>query len=99
MKLYLLDNIDSFTYNLVDQFRRLGCEVIIYRNCVDADFIAERLLAETGPVSLVLSPGPGAPRDAGCMMALIDLVAGKVLWWQGRARAHCSARQGQPRCT
>ncbi|MCE9686871.1 aminodeoxychorismate/anthranilate synthase component II [Shewanella sp. AS16] len=78
MKLYLLDNFDSFTYNLVDQFRSLGCEVIIYRNDVDADYIAGKLLQEAGKVALVLSPGPGAPHEAGSMMALLARVAGKV---------------------
>ncbi|BFL84664.1 aminodeoxychorismate/anthranilate synthase component II [Shewanella baltica] len=78
MKLYLLDNFDSFIYNLVDQFRSLGCEVVIYRNDVAADFIAEKLLNEQEPAALVLSPGPGAPHEAGSMMALIAKVAGKV---------------------
>ncbi|MGL5046399.1 MAG: aminodeoxychorismate/anthranilate synthase component II [Shewanella sp.] len=78
MKLYLLDNFDSFTYNLVDQFRSLGCDVVIYRNDVAADYIAEKLLNEQEPAALVLSPGPGAPHEAGSMMALIANVAGKV---------------------
>ncbi|WP_025820205.1 aminodeoxychorismate/anthranilate synthase component II [Shewanella marina] len=78
MKLYLLDNIDSFTYNLVDQFRCLGFEVIIYRNTLSADYIASRLLAESEPCLLVLSPGPGAPSQAGCMPELIKLLIGKV---------------------
>lgn len=78
MKIYLLDNFDSFTYNLVDQFRSLGYEVVIYRNNVDADFIASKLLNETEPAALVLSPGPGAPHEAGSLMALIECVAGKV---------------------
>ena len=78
MKIYLLDNFDSFTYNLVDQFRSLGCEVVIYRNDVSADYVAEKLINETGKTALVLSPGPGAPHEAGCMMELIGKVAGKV---------------------
>ncbi|ABM00336.1 aminodeoxychorismate/anthranilate synthase component II [Shewanella amazonensis] len=77
MKLYLLDNFDSFTYNLVDQFRALGFEVVIYRNDVDPQQLAAKLLAEP-QTALVLSPGPGAPHEAGCMMALIKLVAGKL---------------------
>ena len=77
MKLYFLDNFDSFTYNLVDQFRSLGFEVVIYRNNIDAAYFADKLFAETD-VALVLSPGPGAPHQAGCMMELISLVAGKV---------------------
>ncbi len=78
MKLYLLDNFDSFTYNLVDQFRSLGFEVLIYRNDVSADYLAEKLIVESGKAALVLSPGPGAPHEAGCMMELIGKVAGKV---------------------
>ncbi|WP_350433430.1 aminodeoxychorismate/anthranilate synthase component II [Shewanella sp. H8] len=78
MKIYLLDNFDSFTYNLVDQFRSLGCKVIIYRNDVSADYVAKKLMNETGKTALVLSPGPGAPHEAGCMMELIGKVAGKV---------------------
>ena len=62
MKIYLLDNFDSFTYNLVDQFRSLGVEVVIYRNDIDAHFIADKLLNEPEQSVLVLSPGPGAPR-------------------------------------
>ncbi|MCG9696888.1 aminodeoxychorismate/anthranilate synthase component II [Shewanella sp. Isolate11] len=77
MKLYLLDNFDSFTYNLVDQFRTLGFDVVVYRNDLDANFIANKLLSEQQAV-LVLSPGPGAPHEAGCLMQLIDLLAGKV---------------------
>ncbi|WP_298776247.1 aminodeoxychorismate/anthranilate synthase component II [uncultured Shewanella sp.] len=78
MKIYLLDNFDSFTYNLVDQFRTLGNEVIIYRNDVDAQFIADKLLNDNEQSVLVLSPGPGAPVDAGSMMQLIALLEGKV---------------------
>ncbi|WP_394147793.1 aminodeoxychorismate/anthranilate synthase component II [Shewanella atlantica] len=78
MKLYLLDNFDSFTYNLVDQFRSLGYEVVIYRNDLDADFIADKVLNETDRAALVLSPGPGAPHEAGCLMELLEKLAGKV---------------------
>ena len=77
MKLYFLDNFDSFTYNLVDQFRSLGFEVVIYRNNIDASYLADKLLSED-KAALILSPGPGAPHQAGCMMELLSLVAGKV---------------------
>ncbi|MBT1446466.1 aminodeoxychorismate/anthranilate synthase component II [Shewanella sp. JM162201] len=77
MKLYLLDNFDSFTYNLVDQFRSQGFEVLIYRNDVDPKLLADKMFAEE-KCALVLSPGPGAPHEAGCMMALINLTAGKL---------------------
>lgn len=78
MKIYLLDNFDSFTYNLVDQFRSLGFEVVIYRNDISADYLSALMLAEPVPTALVLSPGPGAPAEAGCMLSLIGKVAGKL---------------------
>ncbi|KFZ37975.1 anthranilate synthase subunit II [Shewanella mangrovi] len=78
MKIYLLDNFDSFTYNLVDQFRSLGFEVVVYRHNINAGYLADLMLSEPGKTALVLSPGPGEPRDAGSMMELIDKVAGKL---------------------
>ncbi|MFT5163171.1 MAG: anthranilate synthase component 2 [Alteromonadaceae bacterium] len=75
-KIYLLDNFDSFTYNLVDEFRQLGFEITIYRNNVAADYIYSRIEAETRPVVVVLSPGPGNPQSAGCLLELIDLCKG-----------------------
>ena len=62
----MLDNFDSFTYNLVDFFRQLGCEVKVYRNTVEAETLA---LVEFD--LLVLSPGPSVPRNAGNMMQII----------------------------
>lgn len=78
MKIYLLDNFDSFTYNLVDQFRSLGFEVVVYRHNINADYLADLMLNEPGNTALVLSPGPGEPKDAGSMMELIARVAGKL---------------------
>ncbi len=75
--LFLLDNFDSFTYNLVDQFRALGHAVRIYRNSLSAQAIFEQIRACEDAV-LVLSPGPGAPHEAGCMLELIGLCRGKV---------------------
>ncbi len=74
----LLDNFDSFTWNLVDQFRSLGHPVTVYRNDIDAHQLAANLLCQPEPSILVLSPGPGAPQDAGCLMALLKLCAGKL---------------------
>ena len=71
--IYLLDNIDSFTYNLVDEFAQLGYGVKLYRNTVPADYIYQQMLTETEPVLLVLSPGPGSPAQAGSMPALLQL--------------------------
>ncbi|MCP4985380.1 MAG: aminodeoxychorismate/anthranilate synthase component II [Colwellia sp.] len=81
-KLFMLDNLDSFTYNLVDEFQCLGFEPSVYRNTLSANFIFEKMLAHTKdtsePVLLVLSPGPGEPSKAGCLMALIQKCAGRI---------------------
>ncbi|MBL4829727.1 MAG: aminodeoxychorismate/anthranilate synthase component II [Aliivibrio sp.] len=73
----LVDNFDSFTYNLVDQFRSLGYPVTIYRNSISATVIEHSLNELINPV-VVLSPGPGAPADAGCMPQLIQQLKGKT---------------------
>ncbi|MGF1910913.1 aminodeoxychorismate/anthranilate synthase component II [Vibrio kasasachensis] len=72
-----IDNFDSFTYNLVDQFRTLGHHVTIYRNNIPAHTIEQAILNLPKPL-VVLSPGPGAPADAGCMPELIKRLKGKV---------------------
>ncbi|MCW2478930.1 gamma-glutamyl-gamma-aminobutyrate hydrolase family protein [Candidatus Symbiopectobacterium sp. NZEC135] len=73
----LLDNIDSFTYNLVDQLRASGHNVVIYRNQVPVDTIIARLKTLEKPV-LMLSPGPGTPAQAGCMPALLTQLRGRL---------------------
>ncbi|MFZ9708050.1 MAG: anthranilate synthase component II [Steroidobacteraceae bacterium] len=73
-KLLLLDNYDSFTYNLVQAFLILGAEVIVHRNDVIDLAMAESL----NPTHLCISPGPGAPRDAGLSLALIRAFAGRI---------------------
>ncbi|WP_392552309.1 bifunctional anthranilate synthase glutamate amidotransferase component TrpG/anthranilate phosphoribosyltransferase TrpD [Orbus wheelerorum] len=72
-----LDNIDSFTYNLVDQLRYSGHHVTIYRNTLPADLIIEKLSQLTNPI-LFLSPGPGAPSQAGCMPELLQRLKGQL---------------------
>jgi anthranilate synthase component 2 len=74
----LLDNFDSFTYNLVDELRVLGFNLVIYRNSVNAETIFAQMqkAAKTEQVLLMLSPGPGTPRAAGCMHQLINLAKG-----------------------
>jgi len=72
--LLLIDNYDSFTYNLVQAFLVLGAEVLVYRN--DAIGVEEaRALA---PSHLCISPGPGTPYDAGISMDMIRAFAGQV---------------------
>jgi len=77
VKIFMLDNLDSFTYNLVDEFQCLGFEPTIYRNTLSADFIFEQMQKCNERVLLILSPGPGEPSNAGCLMALIAKCAGK----------------------
>jgi len=71
-----IDNFDSFTFNLVESFERLGCEIAVLRNGIDAADAFER--ARRADALIVLSPGPGKPRDAGCCLELIALAKGKV---------------------
>ncbi|WP_085247495.1 bifunctional anthranilate synthase glutamate amidotransferase component TrpG/anthranilate phosphoribosyltransferase TrpD [Gilliamella mensalis] len=72
-----IDNIDSFTYNLVDQLRNSKHCVTIYRNTIPADVIIEKLSQMQNPI-LMLSPGPGAPSEAGCMPELLKRLKGKL---------------------
>jgi len=72
--LLMLDNYDSFTYNLVRYFRELGAEVVVYRN----DEISLAEIARLAPSHLVISPGPRTPNEAGISMAAIAHFAGKI---------------------
>ncbi len=74
VRMLLIDNYDSFTYNLVQAFAAMGADVMVYRN--DAITVEEaRALA---PTHLVISPGPGRPEDAGISLAMIEAFAGRV---------------------
>lgn len=72
--IFMLDNFDSFTYNLVQYFQQLGCEVEVARN----DSVTVDEVIALRPEALVLSPGPGRPENAGIMPALIRAVAGRI---------------------
>jgi len=74
VRLLLIDNYDSFTYNLVQAFLVLGAEVQVVRN--DAIDVAGAEARD--PTHLCISPGPGAPRDAGVSMAMIRAFAGRI---------------------
>jgi len=74
MRMLLIDNYDSFTYNLVQAFAALGADVRVYRN--DAITVDEALQLE--PTHLVISPGPGRPEDAGVSLDMIGAFAGRV---------------------
>jgi anthranilate synthase component 2 len=68
MKLLVIDNYDSFTYNLVQYLGELGAELVVYRN----DKITLDQIAAMAPDGIVLSPGPKTPTEAGICLALID---------------------------
>jgi anthranilate synthase/aminodeoxychorismate synthase-like glutamine amidotransferase len=72
----MIDNLDSFTFNLVEAIERLGAKVRVLRNSIPAaDALAA---AEQSGSHLILSPGPGRPEDAGCCLELLTLAKGRV---------------------
>lgn len=78
LRVVFIDNFDSFTWNLVDEFAKRGAEVEVWRNTITAALAMERAEAGDGPSLLVLSPGPGEPKDAGCCLELVRLAEGRV---------------------
>ena len=70
----MIDNYDSFTYNLVQYLGALGAKVIVYRN----DKITLEKIAQLKPFKILISPGPGRPENAGISCDLIRKFAGKV---------------------
>src|SRR5438093_9659116 len=72
--LFVLDNYDSFTYNLVQYFGALGEEPAVYRN----DAITVQGVLELKPTVAVISPGPCTPGEAGIAVPLVQALAGKV---------------------
>lgn len=72
--LAVIDNYDSFTWNLVQYSAELGCEVQVYRN----DKITCDELATLNPACIMISPGPGRPDAAGMSLEIVDRFAGKI---------------------
>ena len=109
MKLLMVDNYDSFTYNIVQYFGELGAEVEVFRN--DEITVAEiEARLNAGKLDrLVISPGPCSPAEAGISVAAIKHFAGKLpilgvfgppehwrsVWRQHHPRAGADARQNQ----
>jgi len=73
-RLLLIDNYDSFTYNLVQAFLVLGAEVCVYRN----DALTPGAARALAPTHLCISPGPGTPYDAGVSMDMVRSFAGRI---------------------
>ena len=78
MKLLMVDNYDSFTYNIVQYFGELGAEVTVVRNDETTVAEVEALMAREGIERLVISPGPCSPNEAGISVAAIKHFAGKL---------------------
>ena len=73
-RILLIDNYDSFTYNLVQAFLMLDADVLVRRN----DMISIADARALNATHLVISPGPGRPSDAGCSLEMIDTFAGEI---------------------
>ena len=73
--LLVIDNYDSFTYNLVQYLGELGAEMKIFRN---DEITADQAEKDLKPEKILISPGPGTPDDAGVTLDVIDRFAGKV---------------------
>ena len=74
IKLLMVDNYDSFTYNIVQYFGELGADIEVFRN----DEITIEGIAQRNPDRLVISPGPCSPAEAGISVAAIQHFAGKL---------------------
>ena len=73
-RILLIDNYDSFTYNVVQAFAALGADVLTYRN----DALSVDAARELQPSHLVISPGPGRPENAGLSLDMIAAFAGEI---------------------
>lgn len=77
VNILFIDNFDSFTYNLVDEFAKRDCPTRVYRADISLDQL-QKAAADFAPDLLVLSPGPGNPDTAGVTLAAIEAFKGRV---------------------
>ena len=70
----MIDNYDSFTYNLVQYLRELGTAVEVFRN----DQITIQDIEHINPSGIVISPGPGRPEGAGISLQIVNMFSGKI---------------------
>ena len=73
-RVLLVDNYDSFTYNLVQELGELGADPVVYRN----DAIDVAGIRAAGPDGIIISPGPGRPEDGGVSMAVVAELGGEI---------------------
>ena len=77
MNILMIDNFDSFTYNLVDEFEKRNCKVFVYRNNISLDDF-RNIVSEINPKLIVISPGPSTPKDAGISIDVIKNYSSKI---------------------
>ena len=77
MKILFIDNFDSFSYNLVDEFEKRGHQVLVYRNDISMA-VLQQLVDTECPALLVISPGPSTPANAGICIEAVRNMAGKL---------------------
>ena len=77
MNVLIIDNFDSFTYNLVEEFQKRKCNVLVYRNNVDIKII-DKIVKKFNPKLIVISPGPSRPKDAGNSIDIIKNYSKKI---------------------
>ena len=78
LQIIMIDNFDSFTYNLVNQFRMLSAEVVVFRNDTPMDSIFTKTRLANKQTIIVISPGPGNPDSAGISLKVIEKYAGQI---------------------
>jgi len=77
MNVIMIDNFDSFTYNLVDEFEKRNCKAYVYRNSIGLENL-KKIIKKIKPKLIVVSPGPSAPKDAGISIDVVGHYAGKL---------------------
>ena len=77
MNVVMIDNFDSFTYNLVDEFEKRNCNVVVYRNNIEFENF-KKAVQKVNPKLIVVSPGASSPKDAGISIEAIKFYAGKI---------------------
>ena len=77
MNVLFIDNFDSFTYNLIDEFQKRDCEILVYRKNIDLKII-DNAVKKFKPNLIVISSGAGMPKDAGNSMDVIRNYCQKI---------------------
>ncbi len=78
LQIFFIDNFDSFTFNLVDEFQKRGACVQVWRNDLDPERACRMVRDLPTPCLVVFSPGPGGPREAGSCLAITKKLAGSI---------------------